>query len=80
VVQSIGEIPIPGVQSYGNILVIPEFGTVVLGEIVVGENIDKTYNRPDPYFELTGIKMKLGCLADGIIAAATTVANGHSHP
>jgi hypothetical protein len=78
VVQSIGEIP--GVQSFGHVLVIPEFGTVTLGEIEVGEKIDKAYNRPDPYFEMTGIKMKLGCVGDGTIAAATIAANGHSHP
>jgi len=78
VVQSIGEIP--GVQSFGHILVIPEFGTVTLGEIAVSEKIDKAYNRPDPYFELTGIRMKLGCVGDGTIAAATTAANGHTKP
>jgi hypothetical protein len=78
VVQSVGEIP--GVQSFGHVLVIPEFGTVALGEVVVGETIDKAYNRPDPYFELTSIRMKLGCVGDGTIAAATTAANGHSHP
>lgn len=79
-VEIIGEIPIPGVQKFGHVLVIPEFGAVALGEIEVGEKIDKAYNRPDPYFELTGIKMKLGCVGDATIAAATTAANGHSHP
>ena len=79
-VQNIGEIPIPGVQKFGHVLVIPEFGTVTLGEIEVGEKIDEAYNRPDPYFELTSIRMKLGCVGDGAIAAATTTANGHSHP
>src|SRR6266478_7755013 len=32
-VKNIGPIPIPGVKTYGNIIVIPDFGTVSLGEI-----------------------------------------------
>jgi hypothetical protein len=79
-VQNIGEIPIPGVQIFGHVLVIPEFGAVALGEIEVGEKVYEPSARPDTYFELTGIKMKLGCVGHGTVAAATTTANGHSHP
>lgn len=79
-VQSIGEIPIPGVQTFGHILVIPEFGSVALGEVEVGERMYEPSERPGIYFDLTGIKMKMGCLADGTAAAATTTANGHHHP
>jgi len=79
-VQSIGEIPIPGVQTFGHVLLIPEFGAVALGEVEVGEKVYEPKERPNTYFELTGIKMKLGCVGHGTIAAATTIANGHNHP
>ncbi len=79
-VQSIGEIPIPGVQSFGNVLVIPEFGSLALGEIEVGEKVYENSERPSVYFELTSVKMRLGCLADGAVAAATTTANGAHKP
>lgn len=79
-VQSIGEIPIPGVQTFGHVLVIPEFGAVALGEVEVGEEMHDRSARPSPYFELTGIKMKLGCVGHGTLAAATTKTNGQSYP
>jgi hypothetical protein len=79
-VQSIGPIPIPGVQTFGHILVIPEFGVVSLGEVEVGEKMYEGSVRPDVYFELTGVNMELGCVGHGTVAAATTTANGHHHP
>jgi hypothetical protein len=79
-VESIGEIPIPGVQTFGHVLVIPEFGAVALGEVEVGEKVYEPKERPNTYFELTGIKMKLGCVGHGTLAAATTTVNGHHNP
>lgn len=79
-VQSIGEIPIPGVQSFGNVLLIPEFGTVRLAEIEVGEKADSKTGRPNLYFSLTAATMKLGCVGDGMLAAGAVVANGNTHP
>jgi hypothetical protein len=79
-VQSIGEIPIPGVQTFGHILVIPEFGSVALGEIEVGEKLYEKSERPGVYFELTSVKMKLGCVGDGDLAVATTRTNGQTYP
>ncbi len=79
-VQSIGEIPIPGVQTFGHLILIPEFGAVALGEIEVGEKVYEPSARPDTYFELTGIKMKLGCVGHGTLSAATTTANGAHRP
>jgi hypothetical protein len=78
-VQSI-DVDIPGVQSYGNLLVIPDFGTVALGELAVGETLDKYYGRYDPYFELTGIRMKIGCVGDATARVTTVAANGHTKP
>jgi hypothetical protein len=79
-VQSIGEIPIPGVQTFGHVLLIPDFGAVALGEVEVGEEMHDRSARLSPYFELTGIKMKLGCVGHGTLAAATTKTNGQSYP
>ena len=81
IVESIGKIPIPGVRSFGHVLVIPDFGTVSLGEIEVGEKkYDLSQERPSNYFELTIIKMKLGCVGTGTVTAGTTSANGTHHP
>ena len=81
IVESVGEIPIPGVRSFGHVLVIPDFGTVSLGEIEVGEKkYDPSEERPSNYFELTTIKMQSGCIGTGTVAAGTTTANGTHHP
>jgi len=87
-IESIGEIPIPGVKSYGHVLVIPEFGSVSLGEIVVGEKNyepdpdDEDQDKPQPsvYFTLTGISMKMGCVGDGTAMASVVTANGRHKP
>jgi hypothetical protein len=87
-VESIGEIPIPGVRSYGHVLVIPEFGSVSLGEIIVGEkNYEADPDDPDPtppppsvYFQLTGISMDMGCVGDGTAMVGSVTANGRHKP
>jgi hypothetical protein len=79
-VQSIGEIPIPGVQSFGHVLVIPEFGMVALGEIEVGEMMHESSARPSVYFELTCVKMRMGCVGHGTLAAGVSRGNGNTAP
>jgi hypothetical protein len=79
-VKSIGEIPIPGVKSFGHVLVIPEFGTLALGEVVVGERMYKGSTRPSAYFELTNTNMNLGCVGDGAVQGAVVLSNGHHNP
>jgi hypothetical protein len=79
-VQSIGKIPIPGVEAFGHILVIPEFGTVALGEIEIGERQYDPSERPCVYFELSALRMKLGCVGDGTTQTATAAANGRHYP
>jgi hypothetical protein len=80
---------IPGVKVIGHLLVIPDFGTVSLGEIEVGEkNYELKDEKPKPegplrpgnYFELTIIKMKLGCIGAGTASGGTVSANGHHYP
>jgi len=79
-VESINPIPIPGVTSFGNVLVVPEFGTVSFAEVTVGERMYPDSTRPDVYFELTGVTMDLGCVGHGSASAATAAANGHTRP
>jgi hypothetical protein len=79
-VQSIDPIPIAGVQIFGHIILIPEFGVVTLGEVEVGDTAAKPADKPSPYFELTGIRMKLGCVGHGTTSAAMATANGRTHP
>jgi len=79
-VQSIGDIPIPGLKKFGHVLVIPEFGSVALGEVEVGEKMYAASPRPSVYFELTAIKTKLGCFADGAVNAGTSKSNGQTAP
>jgi hypothetical protein len=91
-VQSIDPIPIEGVQTFGHVILIPEFGVVALGEVEVGDRTDeradktddkpadKLADKPSPYFDLTGIRMNLGCVGHGTASAAKAVANGNTHP
>jgi hypothetical protein len=84
-VTKIGKVPIPGVRSFGHVLVIPEFGVVSLGEIEVGEKMPDPLPtdvepRPDNYFELKSIRMNLGCVGHGTVDAGTVAANGHHSP
>jgi hypothetical protein len=79
-VQNIGAIPIPGVQIFGHVLVIPEFGTVSLGEVEVGETMGEGSEKPNPYFELTVVKMQMGCVGHGNASAGTSKANGQTYP
>jgi hypothetical protein len=51
----ISEIPIPGIQAFGNVLVIPEFGVVTLAEVEVGtERADLTHDPRDRAIEKDG--------------------------
>ncbi len=91
-VKSIGPIPIPGVKSFGNILVIPDFGTVSLGEIIVGVepgkedfSDQKMAAVPDDppsasFFTLNMLKMHMGCIAGGSATAASANTNGVTRP
>jgi hypothetical protein len=90
-VKSIGPIPIPGVRTFGNIIFIPDFGTVALAEIEVGITSGKdvpeeirTSSPADPgdsnYFTLNMLNMHLGCIAGGTITGASVTANGSHGP
>jgi len=91
-VKSIGPIPIPGVRTFGNVIFIPDFGTVSLGQIEVGveashaEFADKVNSgisqgpNDSNYFELEMLHMHLGCIGGGTVVAARTKTNGQTIP
>lgn len=80
IVTKIGEIPIPGVRSFGHVIVIPEFGTVSLGEVEIGEKMYDGSKRPDNYFTLTSFKMNLGCVGHGQLSGGGSSSNGSHSP
>lgn len=80
IVTKIGEVPIAGVRSFGHVLVIPEFGTVALGEVEVGEKMYNGSKRPANYFTLTSFKMNLGCVGHGTVQGGGTTTNGNTQP
>jgi hypothetical protein len=72
---------IEGVKVFGHVLFIPDFGTVSLGEVTVGERWDDPHTAlPSNYFELTVIKMNLGCVGHGTVSGGTASNNGTHHP
>src|SRR5580700_3749000 len=85
-VKSIGPIPIPGVKTFGNIIFIPDFGTVSLAEVEVGisDNGSSTTTgsgstsspNDSNYFTLNMLHMHLGCIGGGTVVVASTKTNG----
>jgi hypothetical protein len=72
---------IEGVKVFGHVLYVPDFGSVSLGEVTVGERwYEPSDERPGNYFELTVIKMNLGCVGHGTISGGTSANNGHHQP
>lgn len=89
-VKSIGPIPIPGVHRFGNLIFIPDFGIVSVGEIEVGmEPSYHDFPRKSPsgsspdassYFTLNMLNIHMGCIGGGNMVAGSTKANGHTSP
>jgi|SRR5580704_15470469 hypothetical protein len=91
-VKSIGPIPIPGVLTFGNVIFIPDFGTVSLAEVEVGlepgyggfSDVPQAGSPPETkdsnYFALSMLNMRLGCVGTGSLVVATTKTNGQSYP
>jgi hypothetical protein len=91
-VKSIGPIPIPGVRTFGNMIFIPDFGTVSLAEVEVGVGpadggfsdnsrdgsvSETSYSN---YFTVTMLNMRLGCPTSATTQAGTAKANGTTQP
>ena len=88
-VKSIEPIPIPGVKTFGNIIFIPDFGTVSLAEVEVGiapyDGSSGPATSPQKpgdsnYFTLHMLNMHLGCIGGGTVTAGSVSANGHNGP
>jgi hypothetical protein len=91
-VKSIGPIPVPGVKTFGNMIFIPNFGTVSLAEIEVGigpydggfhdKSRDGSPSEPGAsnYFTLNMLNMHLGCPVGATTQAGTATANGRTKP
>jgi len=90
-VKNIGPIPIPGVRTFGNIIFIPDFGTVSLAEVEVG--IEAGYDGSSEksgtgsaspsysnYFTLNMLHMHMGCIGGGIVTVGSAKSNGNTHP
>jgi hypothetical protein len=85
-------IPIPGVRTFGNVIFIPDFGTVALAEVEVGINNGHSdfahrrddATRPQPsdsnYFKLNMFAMRLGCVTGGSGNGAGVSGNGNTKP
>jgi len=73
-VKSIGLIPVLGVKTFGNIIVIPDFGTLSLAEVEVGEF------SVAPHFALTMLNVRMGSIAEGTVEVANTRLNGGARP
>jgi hypothetical protein len=56
--------------SYGNVLEVPEFGKIFLGELLVDRES----------FHLIMIRLELGCIAQGSISVAAAKSNGSTYP
>jgi hypothetical protein len=76
-IKSIAPIPIPGVRTIGNLIVIPGFGVVSLANFEVGFTYrDNTFRTPKLYFALNMLRIRMGCLAHGAISAAEVSVSG----
>jgi hypothetical protein len=90
-VKSIGPIPVPGVRTFGNLIYIPNFGTVALAELEVGigpshgsfsESRESSSVEPSDsnYFTLNMMGLKLGCPVGGNVGGGGVSSNGTTHP
>ena len=72
---------LPG-RSYGHIIVIPEFGKVVLGKLAVTSEdlIPGTRTHRRTTVNLTMIDFELGCVGSGGLSGGRLVTNGQSNP
>jgi hypothetical protein len=91
-VKKIGKIPISGVKTFGNVIFIPDFGTVALADVEVGIEA-RHYDFPDRkrnggpvepsnsnYFTLRMLDMRLGCIGGGSLNGPTVTSNGSGSP
>jgi hypothetical protein len=69
----------PGMgTSFGNVFVVPDFGKIFLAELTLNR---ENKNEPHSYaFNLTMIRIELGCIAHGTTRSVNLSANGVTKP
>lgn len=88
----LGKSTIPGLRVIENVIVIPAFGWVALGEVEVGTELYEptSYSKTTAasasarsisnYFHLKMADMHLGCVGHGNVSAGNAKSNGQSYP
>ena len=78
---------IPGVEVVGNVMYVRDFGIVTLGNISVERRLEDPdpsdpYDKPSlsNYFEIKMFDLRLGCVGEGRIIAASGSGNGTGRP
>jgi len=78
---------IPGVEVVGNVMYVRDFGIVTLGNISVERRLEDPdpsdpYDKPSlsNYFEIKMFDLRLGCVGEGRLAAASGSGNGTGRP
>ncbi len=89
-VKTIGEIPIPGVMTFGNLIFIPNFGIVELATLEAGirehtskfshGNGSSNGGSNSQYFTLNMFEMELGCPTGGKTKGPEVGSNGTTQP
>lgn len=79
-IDNLDAIPIPGAKVVGHVLILPHFGTVSFGEVDVSEVFTPGSNIPANLFELTMLKIDMGCVGQGTVTGAVAAANGGKGP
>jgi hypothetical protein len=67
--RSIGAIPFPGVRTFGNLILIPDFGIVSLAELEVIQSWSKEFGVTTN-FGLTMLNLVMGSIAEGEVEVA----------
>ena len=60
----------PPAKTFGHVIHVPDFGNIFLAELTVNHNS----------FNLTMIRLDLGCLAHGNVSVVSANVNGRGHP
>jgi hypothetical protein len=79
-IDNLDAIPIPGAKVVGHVLILPQFGTVSLGEVNVSEVLNEGSDIPSNYFELKMLQINLGCVGHGAVTGPVAAANGGHGP
>jgi hypothetical protein len=69
----------PG-KRHGHLIEIPDFGTMILGELCIENSVFDGATPKKTLVQLTMIELRMGCIADGDTSVSSTIANGMTKP